>query len=130
AFRQPNVVLVDVNFGVYPSAVVERGVPHAAGDSITWTPQDVLNGSITVQETNGAPLTIAWDDASAGMGWTYLGWIVADPHAGRIAFASDMLDVTWQAPDGTITALDGAIDSFFQEIYLEASALPVFSKIV
>jgi len=38
--------------------------------------------------------------------------------------------VTWEAPDGTITALDGSIDPFFQEIYLERDELPVFTKIV
>ncbi|HZQ07382.1 MAG TPA: hypothetical protein VFD70_12450, partial [Anaerolineae bacterium] len=96
AFHQPNIVLVEVNFGVYPRAVIERGSPRAAGDSITWMPQDVLNGFITVQDTNGMPITIQWDDAQAGMGWTYLGWIVADPVAGRIALASNMLDVTWE----------------------------------
>jgi hypothetical protein len=41
-----------------------------------------------------------------------------------------MIDVTWEAPDGTLTSLDGSIDPFFQEIYLEAAALPVFTKIV
>ena len=40
-----------------------------------------------------------------------------------------MLDVTWEAPDGSIVALDGFIDSYFQEVYLEAESLPVFSKI-
>src|SRR5581483_6122261 len=53
AFHEPNIVLVEVNFGTYPRAVIERGSPRAAGDSITWTPQDVLNGFITVQDTNG-----------------------------------------------------------------------------
>lgn len=130
AFHEPNIVLVEVNFGVYPRTVIERGSPRATGDSITWTPQDVLNGFITVQDTSGAPFPIRWDEAQAGMGWTYLGWIVADPMAGRIALASNMLDVTWEAPDGTITALDGAIDPFFQEIYLEREELPVFTKIV
>ena len=40
-----------------------------------------------------------------------------------------MLDVTWEAPDGSIAALDGFIDSYFQEVYLEAESLPIFSKI-
>src|SRR4029077_18764309 len=93
-------------------------------------PKDVVNGFILVEGAGGAPLTIQWDEAQAGIGWTYLGWIVADRTAGRIGLASNMLDVTWQAPDGTITALDGTIDPFFQEIYLERSEMPVFTKIV
>ena len=41
-----------------------------------------------------------------------------------------MLDVTWEAPDGAIVALDGFIDPYFQEVYLETDSLPVFRKIV
>ena len=40
-----------------------------------------------------------------------------------------MLDVTWEAPDGTITPLDGYLDPYFQEVYLEAESIPIFSKL-
>jgi hypothetical protein len=40
-----------------------------------------------------------------------------------------MLDVTWEAPDGTITPLDGYLDPYFQEVYLQAESIPVFSKL-
>jgi hypothetical protein len=40
-----------------------------------------------------------------------------------------MLDVTWEAPDGTVTPLDGYLDPYFQEIYLEAESIPIFSKL-
>jgi hypothetical protein len=40
-----------------------------------------------------------------------------------------MLDVTWEAPDGSIVPLDGYMDPYFQEVYLEAESLPVFSKL-
>lgn len=130
AFAEPDIVLVEANLGIYPRPVIERGSPRAPGDPITWTPEDVVNGYIRVETLDGEPLTIRWEDTTAGLGWTYLGWIVADRAAGRIALASNMLDVTWQAPDGTIMSFDGAIDPFFQEIYLEAAAFPVFTKII
>lgn len=41
-----------------------------------------------------------------------------------------MLDVTWEAPDGSITPLDNYLDPYFQEIYLEAESVPIFSKLV
>ncbi len=130
AFSEPDIVLVEVNFGVYPFGVLERGVKRAAGDVMTWTPQDVVNGFIEITDArDGKPKRLAWDDTTAGLGWTYLGWIVADRAAGRIALASNMLDATWQAPDGTITSLDGAMDSFFQEVYLDADALPLLEKL-
>jgi hypothetical protein len=40
-----------------------------------------------------------------------------------------MLDATWEAPDGSITPLDGYLDPYFQEIYLEADSIPVFTKL-
>ncbi len=129
AFSEPDIVLIEANLGVYKQAVHERGQARAAGDPITWTPQDVLNGCIAVEDSHGNVLQINWDDAEAGQGWTYLGWIVADRTRGRIALASNMLDVTWQSPDGTITALDGSIDPFFQEVYLFANEQPIFSKL-
>jgi len=33
-------------------------------------------------------------------------------------------------PDGTITPLDGHLDGYFQEVYLEADSIPIFSKLV
>ncbi len=130
AFAEPDIVLVEANFGVYPKPVIERGAARAAGHPITWTPQDVAEGSITVQDAAGQPLTITWDEAQSGVGCSFLAWIVADPQAGQIAWASNMMDVTWESPEGNIVALDGSIDPFFQEIYLEPEAAPVFTKIV
>lgn len=129
AFAEPDIVLVEVNLGAYTQAVRERKQPRTAGDPFTWTPQDVVNRFISVTDENGNGLKINWDDVDVGKGWTYLGWIVADRERGRIALASNMLDVTWQAPDGTITSLDGSVDPFFQEIYLFAEELPVFTKL-
>jgi hypothetical protein len=43
--------------------------------------------------------------------------------------ASNMLDVTWQSPDGEITPLDGYLDPYFQEVYLEAESIPLFTKL-
>ena len=130
AFTAPDIVLIEVNFGTYPAPVLERGVPRAAGDSITWTPAEVLKGAIEVESPEHLPLTITWDEAHSGSGWSYLGWIVADREAGRIALTSNMLDVTWEGPDGNIVALDGSLDPFFQEIYLEPEAVGVFNKVI
>ena len=73
---------------------------------------------------------LTWDQAAAEPGWCKLDWIVADPVRRALANASNMLDITWEAPDGTIVALDGVIDPYFQEVYLEADSLPLFTRIV
>ena len=129
AFEEPDVVLLEVNLGVYPEAVVERGQARAAGDSITWTPTDVSSRVIAVETPGGARRTVAWNDVELGQGWVYLGWIVADSVAGRIALVSNMVDATWESPDGVLTSLDGAIDPLAQEVYLEASALPLVTRL-
>ncbi len=40
-----------------------------------------------------------------------------------------MLDATWEDPQGEIYPLDGFIDPYYQEVYLDAESIPPFSKI-
>lgn len=130
AFTEPEVVLLELNFGVYPNDVIEHGKLRHAGHVITWTPNEVLQGYIEVETPESKPVRIGWDEALSGLGYSFFAFIVADREAGRIALASNMLDPTWESPDGRITALDGTLDPFFQEIYLEPEALPIFTKVV
>jgi len=129
ALVEPDVVLVEVNLGVYTEPVMERGSPRAAGDPITWTPADVAAGAMTVETRFGVVTTIGWDSVEIGTGWVYLGWIVADRAEGRIALTSVMVDATWEDPAGVIRSLDGAVDPVAQEVYLEAAALPLVQRL-
>ncbi len=79
---------------------------------------------------DGSPAEITWEAAAQDPGWCKLDWVVADPVRGQLVNASNMLDATWEAPDGSITPLDGYLDSYFQEVYLDAESIPVFSKLV
>lgn len=121
--------LTEVKFGSYPFDVVRDGRPQAKGSAISWGPAEIEAGRIQVAETSGESVEISWNSCARHPGWCKLDWIVADPIRGNVANANSMLDVTWEAPDGSIVALDGFIDSYFQEVYLEAESLPVFSKI-
>jgi len=82
-----------------------------------------------VEDRNGNQVVITWDKASLDSGWCKLDWVVADAAHGHLVNASNMLDVTWEAPDGSITPLDGYLDPYFQEVYLDAESIPVFSKL-
>ena len=125
----PTHRLWEVKFGSYPFAAERDGKPVKAGGPISWTVDEVADGRIEiVRDGTAEPFT--WEQASADPGWCKLDWIVADPERRALANASNMLDVTWEAPDGTITALDGVIDPYFQEIYLDAESLPLFNRIV
>ncbi|MCU0483330.1 MAG: hypothetical protein MUC54_03520 [Chloroflexi bacterium] len=125
----PTFRLWEVKFGSYPHDAVRGGAPVRAGGPISWSADEVAAGRIEVVR-DGRPEAVTWEEAAADPGWCKLDWIVADPARRALANASNMLDVTWQAPDGTITALDGVIDPYFQEVYLEAESLPLFRRLI
>ncbi len=122
--------LIEVKFGSYPVDVIRHDRLHKKGSPISWRPSDVENRRFFAQDTAGGTVEVAWDEASKDPGWCKLDWVVADPVRGQVANASNMLDVTWEAPDGSITPLDGYLDPYFQEVYLEADAVPLFTKLV
>ena len=125
----PTHRLWEVKFGSYPFDAERDGRPVGAGSPISWTADEVATGRIDLVR-DGRPEELTWEQAAADPGWCKLDWIVADPVRRALANASNMLDVTWEAPDGSITALDGFIDPYFQEVYLEAESLPLFNRIV
>jgi len=79
---------------------------------------------------DGEAVTLSWAEAAAEPGWCKMDWIVADPARRALANASNVLDVTWEAPDGTVTSLDSGIDPYFQEVYLESESLPLVRRLV
>jgi hypothetical protein len=120
---------VEAKFGSYPADVERDGRRYAAGSPIAWSGDDVAAGGFPARTPAGEPIRITWAEAAADPGWCKLDWVVADPTRGALANASNMLDVTWEAPDGTITPLDGYLDPYFQEVYLEAESIPLFTKL-
>jgi hypothetical protein len=121
--------MIEIKFGSYPQDVKRGDNLIKSGSPISWKPQEVLAGKIEVQTTDGKPFSISWGEASQDPGWCKLDWVVADPVHGMLVNASNMLDVTWQSPDGEITPLDGYLDPYFQEVYLEAESIPLFTKL-
>jgi hypothetical protein len=125
----PTFRLWEVKFGSYPFDAERGGQPVRAGGPISWTADEVAAGQVELVR-DGHPQALTWDQAAAEPGWCKLDWIVADPARRALANASNMLDVTWEAPDGTIVALDGHIDPYFQEVYLETESLPLFTRLI
>ena len=121
--------LIEVKFGNCPADVVRDGRAIKAGSPVSWTPEEIEAGQIEAETPAGEPVVIRWDEVALDPGWCKLDWVVADPVRGALANASNMLDVTWEAPDGTITPLDGYLDPYFQEVYLDAGSIPIFSKL-
>lgn len=121
--------LIEVKFGNFPESITRDGVMHPAGTPISWNPAEIEAGYIAGELTDGTISKVTWEQASTEPGWCKLDWVVVDPQRGELANASNMLDVTWEAPDGTITPLDGYLDPYFQEVYLQAESVPIFSKL-
>jgi len=125
----PYYQLIEVKFGSYPFDVVRSEHAIRAGSPIAWKPEEIVAGRILAAKPDGSPTEITWEMAAQDPGWCKLDWVVADTAHRTLVNASNMLDVTWEAPDGTITPLDGYLDPYFQEVYLEAESIPVFSKL-
>lgn len=125
----PTFQLMEVRFGSYPTDVVIEGRTHSAGSSISWSVEQVQTGLIDGSTPGGETYQISWDEAALDPGWCKLDWVVADPVRETLVNASNMLDVTWEDPDGTIIPLDGFLDPYFQEIYLDGESIPIFSKL-
>lgn len=125
-----NYELVEVRWGTFQETVIRDGVEIGAGGSVTWTAREVVDGQFDVFTPRGEAKTIDWSYGCQEPGWCKMDWVIADPEKGRVVHASNMLDVTWESPDGDITPLDGYLDPYFQEVYLEAQSIPLFTKLV
>ncbi len=125
----PNYQLIEIKFGNFPEEMVIGEYKARAGSPIAWRADQVKEGKIEGFRPDGSPVTITWDSVCNDPGWCKLDWVVADPIRKQLSNASNMLDVTWEAPDGSITPLDGYLDPYFQEVYLDATSVPIFSKL-
>lgn len=122
--------LMEVKFGSYPFDFLYDGVKQPKDSPISWSPNDIRAGKMVGKTEDDDPTEILWDDVAKDPGWCKLDWVVADPVRKQLVNASNMLDVTWESPDGELIPLDGYLDGYFQEIYLDAESIPVFSKLV
>jgi hypothetical protein len=127
--KGPTYQLIEVKFGSYPFDTVKGEGTIKSGAPISWKSEEVRAGQFEAFKPDGTAVVIRWEDVAVEPGWCKLDWVIADPVRSRLANASNMLDVTWEAPDGSIVPLDGYLDPYFQEVYLDAESVPIFSKI-
>ena len=124
----PTYRLVEGKFGTYPMPVLRSGRELKPGTPISWTPAEIDAGFIQVEAEDGL-VEVGWSEVAVDPGWTKFDWVVADPVRRSVANASNMFDVTWESPDGLIVPLDGYLDPYFQEVYLDAAKVPLFAKL-
>jgi hypothetical protein len=129
-FRGENYELVEVKFGTFLEPVVRDGEELKSGAPIAWSAEEVKAGTFEVTTAEGTPKTITWEYAAQEPGWCKMDWVITEPAKKQVVHTSNMLDVTWQTPEGEIVPLDGFLDPYFQEVYLEAESIPLFTKLV
>jgi hypothetical protein len=125
-----NYQLLEVKFGSYSQEVIRDAKTMRTGSPVSWLPHDISASQIEAIDIQGNPVIITWESVAQDPGWCKLDWVIADTARGQLSNASNILDVTWEAPDGVITPLDGYLDGYFQEIYLDAESAPIFAKLV
>lgn len=124
----PTYQFLEAKLGSYPVDCTHGAWQVRTGSPISWTAEEVAAGEQLVQTADG-PLTLRWDEVALDPGWCKLDWVVTDPERKQLSNASNVIDVTWEAPDGSIVPLDGYLDTFFQEVYLDAGDVPLFAKL-
>lgn len=125
----PTYRFMEAKFGTYPFSGTREGRPIKEGTPISWNLDEVEKGRIWVEDAEGKAASLDWDGVALDPGWTKLDWVVAHPPRRSLANASNNLDVTWEAPTGEIVPLDGQLDPYFQEVYLDAESIPLFTKL-
>ena len=128
-FEGPNYELIEIKFGTWKSEVVKNGERLTVGSPVSWSPEEVKEGRMRVYRASGEPWEVEWSYGCLDPGWCKMDWVIAEPERGHVVNASNMLDVTWETPEGDIIPLDGFLDPYFQEVYLEAESVPLFSKL-
>ena len=125
----PTFQFIEAKWSSYPFDCFKDGEPQKKGGPISWKLDEIKAGHLTV-DVDGAPTALDWNQLATDPGWCKLDWVVADPDQKRLTNASNVIDVTWESPTGDIVPLDGYLDAYFQEVYLDAGQLPTFTKVV
>jgi hypothetical protein len=127
--KGPTYQFIEAKYGSFPFDCERRGKAKGKGTPISWSLAEIKAGEMEVVRADGTPDVIRWEDLVDEPGWCKLDWVVADKARNSLANASNVLDVTWEAPDGKLHPLDGYLDAYFQEVYLDAASIPIFSKV-
>jgi hypothetical protein len=124
----PTYQFLEAKLGSYPADGTVRGAQVSKGGPISWTLAEI-EAKTQVLETAEGTVELQWDEVALDPGWCKLDWVVTDPARSGLSNASNVIDVTWEDPDGEIVSLDGYLDAYFQEVYLDADSVPTFAKV-
>ncbi|CAN5403260.1 hypothetical protein BH09ACT4_BH09ACT4_12930 [soil metagenome] len=128
--KGPTFQFLEGKLGSYAADGTVRGAAVWKGGPVTWKLDEITAGVQVFTDADGKKTELKWGEVALDPGWCKLDWVVSDPSRVGLSNASNVIDVTWEAPDGNIVPLDGYLDNYFQEVYLDADAIPTFAKVV
>jgi len=128
--KGPTFQFLEGKLGTYTADGTVRGEPVWKGGPVTWKLAEIEAGVQVFEAADGTRTELKWEEQALNPGWCKLDWVVSDPSRVGLSNASNVIDVTWESPDGEIVSLDGFLDGYFQEVYLDADAVPTFAKVV
>ncbi|MEA2484880.1 MAG: hypothetical protein QOC55_2827 [Thermoleophilaceae bacterium] len=118
-FTNPRLQFVEMKLGLYPLAYSRDQQAVSAGSPISWGLAEMDVRVVRVVDSTGETHRLRMHEVALDPGFVKLDWVFADSERDRVLPVSKVIDATWESPDGTIVALDGVLDSFYQEIYLD-----------
>jgi len=129
-FDHPDLQFAEMKLGLHTFDGRRGDQSFHRGEPISWNLTDIDSRSMAVHDADGNARLIAMSEAASDPGFVKLDWVMADRERDRIVAVSKVLDPTWEAPDGTIVSLDGVLDSFYQEVYLDPDSRTHVERII
>jgi hypothetical protein len=118
-FTNPHLQFVEMKLGLYPAPYSRDEEPVSAGSPINWALGEMDIRVVRVVDATGESHRLRMHEVALDPGFVKLDWVYADRSKQRVVPVSKVIDATWEAPGGAIVALDGVLDSFYQEVYLD-----------
>ncbi len=129
-FPHPELQFVEMLLGLHPADSTRGDEAFRAGSPVRWKLADLDARVLAVQRADGEPMVIQLVANAKEPGFVKLDWVFADQEQERIVAVSKVIDATWGTPDGTIVPLDGVVDSFYQEVYLDPDSKADVERII
>jgi hypothetical protein len=130
AFPHPDLQFTEMLLGKHPVDGTRGDEVVHKGEPVRWKLVDLDARTINIDGADGETHTVRLIENAADVGFVKLDWVFADFDKQRIVAVSKVIDATWSKPDGTIEALDGVVDSFYQEVYLDPDTRPYVERLI
>jgi hypothetical protein len=129
-FTNPLLQFVEMKLGLYPAPYSRDEEAVSQGSPISWGLTDIDGRVVKVVDATGETYRLRMHDVAMDPGFVKLDWVFADRAKDRVVPVSKVIDATWEAPDGSVVALDGVLDSFYQEVYLDPDSKVDIERLV